>query len=406
MALYSYQSLSKMGKKVSGFLDASSLPDAKTKLSAKGLYVISISATDDYSASKSWLKRLLEGGVTLKDKILFTKQLSVLLGSGIPLLQALELLMEQFEGKMRSIIVTLKDGVKEGLSLADGLKKYPKIFDNIFVQLIRAGEATGKLESILDRLAAFLEKKQALQKKVSGALRYPMIQLVIVSIVVVFLLAFVVPKIAQIFVDAGSRLPFPTRVVLAASNFLQDHYILLPLIIASITSAFLYWKSTLTGAKTLDKIKLRLPMIKFFSKTSAVVQFSKTLGMLLEGGVSLSEALDIVCNIVSNRVLADQLNEARDKIIKEGKIAEYLKQTGIFPPIAIYLIKTGEQSGDLAKMLLTVGENYEQELSEITDKLTSTMEPIIMALMAVVVGFIVIAIAMPIMQMSQLAGSM
>lgn len=404
MALYSYQSLSKDGKKASGFLDASSLQDAKARLYSKGLYIVSISLADDYSAGRSWIK--FEGKVSLKDKILFTKQLSVLLKSGIPLLQALELLIEQFEGKMRSIIVTLKDGVKEGLSLAEGLKKYPKVFDNIFIQLVRAGEATGKLETILDRLAIFLERKQALQKKISSAMRYPLIQLVIVGLVVIFLLTFVVPKITQIFVDAGSKLPWPTQVVLAVSNFFQNHYILLPVLAATFSGGFLYWKSTAAGAKTLDKVKLRLPMIKFFAKTSAVVQFCKTLGMLLEGGVSLSEALDIVCNIVSNRVLADELNEARDKIIKEGRIAEYLKQTGIFPPIAIYLIKTGEQSGELAQMLLTVGDNYEQELSDITDKLTSTMEPIIMSVMAIVVGFIVISIAMPIMQMSQLAGSM
>lgn len=405
MALYSYQSLSKEGKKISGFLDASSLQDAKAKLYSRGLYIVSIS-TAEGDTGRPWYKRLFEGGVSLKDKIMFTKQLAVLLRSGIPLLQTLELLIDQFEGKMRSIIVDLKDGVKEGLSLAEGLKKYPKFFDNIYIQLVRAGEATGKLEVILDRLALFLEKKQALQSKIKSALRYPMIQLSVVILVVIFLLTFVVPRIAQIFIDAGSQLPTPTRIVMAASNFLQHHYILLLILVISLSSAFIYWKASPSGAKTLDKIKLKLPMIKFFSKTNAVVQFSKTLGMLLEGGVNLSEALDIVCNIVTNRVLADQLNEAKDKIIKEGRIAEYLKQTKIFPPIAIYLIRTGEQSGELAKMLLTVGDNYEQELSELTDKLTGTMEPIIMAFMAIVVGFVVIAVATPIMQMSQLASSM
>ena len=404
MALYVYQALSKDGKKLKGRVDASSLSSAKEQVARKGLFIVKISLAEEAGAITPWYKRLFEKKVSVKDKILFTKQLAILLKSGVPLLQSLELLIEQFEGKMRSILISLKDGIKEGESLADGLKKYPNVFDNIYIQLVRAGEATGKLEVILERLTVYIERQQEIKKKVKSALRYPMIQMFVVTLVVIFLLTFVIPQIAQTFKQQGGELPTPTKLVLSASDFIRGHYLLLLGIIISIILLFKYWKSTPSGAKTIDKIKLHLPLIKYFAKTSAVVQFSRTLGMLIEGGVNLPEALDIVVNIIDNRVLADQLREARDKIIKEGKISQFLKQTNIFPPIAIYLINTGEQSGELGYMLQTVGQNYEAELSELIEGLTAKIDPIMMAIMAVVVGFIVISIALPIVNMSQLAG--
>jgi type II secretory pathway component PulF len=404
MALYFYQGFSKEGKRVKGQIDASSISQIKEQLSKRGIFISSIDLVSDITATMPWYKRLFQKKVTLKDKILFTKQLAVLLKSGIPLMQSLELLMDQFEGQMRSIIISLKDGIKEGQSLADGLKQYPKIFDNIYVQLVRAGEATGKLEVILVRLTTYMERRAEIQKKVRGALSYPMIQLGIVTLVVIFLLNFVVPRLVGIFKKQGSALPGPTQFMLSISDFLQNHYILLGIFFVLIISGFIYIRSQEWGKFYIDKIKLKLPLIKYFTRMSAVVQFSRTLGMLLESGVNLSEALDIVCKIINNRVLAATLIQAKDKIIKEGKITQYLKDTNIFPSIAIYLLRTGEQSGELAQMLLVVAENYEEELSELTDSLAAKIEPIMMIVMAVVVGFIVISIALPITQMGSIVG--
>src|SRR5204863_976162 len=182
------------------------------------------------------------------------------------------------------------------------------------------------------------------------------------------------------------------------SIFMGAHYLALVIISVTTVSLFFYWKSTTKGARLIDEIKLRLPIVGYVTKTNAVVQFSYTLGMLLEGGVNISEALDIVVGIIDNRVLATALSKARDNIVKEGKIAEYLQQTNIFPPIAIYLIKTGEQTGELATMLLAVADNYEKDYVELIDKLTGLISPIMLIFMAVVVGFIVIAIAMPMMK--------
>ncbi len=401
MALYTYQAISRDGKKIKGNIDASSIGNAKDQLLKKGLYITNINLMSE-AFRLPWYKRLFEKKVSIKDKILFTKQLSVLLKSGVPLLQALELLTEQFEGKMKSIIVSLKDGIKEGQSLADGLKKYPKVFDNIYVQLVRAGEATGKLEIILERLTSYIERKQEIQKKIRSALSYPITQLVLIGLVVIFLLTYVLPQIAQTFNQRGGQLPTLTRTVMSISDAIRNYYLILIGLIIAFIFAFRYWKSTPSGGRIIDSIKLRLPLIRYFSKTNAIVQFSRTLGMLIESGVNLSEALDIVVNIIDNKVLASKLKDARDKIIKEGKIAQFLKETKIFPPIAIYLINTGEQTGELGFMLLTVAQNYEVELSDLTDNLTKKIEPIMIVIMALVVGTIIIAMVLPLVQMNQL----
>jgi type II secretory pathway component PulF len=230
-------------------------------------------------------------------------------------------------------------------------------------------------------------------------------QLGIAVLVVGFMVIFVVPQMAENF-QGKAELPAPTRFLMGLSNLITNHYILLTIgVILSITG-FNYWRKTPYGARKIDELILKLPLIKYFSKTSAVVQFSYTLGMLIEGGVNLAESLDIVTKIIDNQVLADALNQARDKIIKQGKIAQYLKQTNIFPPMAIHLINTGEQSGQLDTMLLTVAKNYEEDLGELADSLTAKLGPILLIGMAVIVGFIVIAIALPIVKMGEMASKL
>lgn len=405
MALYFYRAFSKEGKKVSGYIDASSSARVKEQLTKQNLFPVSISVARN-EIKQAWWRRIFSRGISTKEKILFTKQLAILLKSGVPLLQALELLVDQFTGQLRTILISVKDDIKEGSSFADALKKYPRIFSNIYVQLVRAGEASGKLEVILERLTTYLERRETIRKRIRAALAYPIMQLVVAALVVIVLLAYVVPQMAENFSSQKQTLPAPTQFLISLSHFLTSHYIIILVSLIIIILAFRYWRGTPSGARTLDMIKLKLPLVKYFSRIGAVVQFSQTLGILLEGGVNLAESLDIVCNIIDNRILADSLNEARDKIIKQGKIAQYLKQANVFPLIAIYLIRTGEETGQLDKMLLIVAENYETELEELTDGLSARIGPILLIVMAVIVGFIVLSIALPITQMSQLAGSM
>lgn len=403
MALYFYKALSREGKKISGYLDGSSPESVRAQLTAKGLYPFDIKIHTESTTGSAFLRSLFEKAVTTKDLIFFTKQMSVLLKSGVPLMQSLELLSEQFEGKLRSIIISLKDDVKEGKSLADGMQAYPKTFSNIYIQLVRAGEATGKLETILERLTQHLERQEEIQKKVSGALFAPMMQIAVIVIVVIVIMTFVVPNLKAMLKSAGQELPMATQILLMGSNLILNYYLPLLLILIAITVSWQYWISTPSGKHSIDKIKLKLPIIKFFARTQAIVQFCSTLGMLIESGVNLSNALDIVCNIIDNSILAQSLREAKDKIIKQGKITPFLKETGLFPPMAIYLINTGEQSGKLDFMLLTVARNYEVELTELTDQLTESMPTIMLLVMGVVVGFIMWAIMGPIMGMSDLA---
>jgi type II secretory pathway component PulF len=401
MALYGYHALSKQGKQVQGTLDASSPSAAAAQLTAMGLYPVRIERAGEGTNVSLW-KRFTSRSVSTKEKILFTKQLAILLNAGVPLLQALELLSEQLEGKLKTALVSLKDSIKEGSSFADALKSFPSMFDTTYIQLVRAGEATGKLGMILDRLVIYLERRDAIVKRVKSAMTYPMIQLGIVVLVVGGLLFFVVPRITQQFIQQKQALPWPTAFLVSISSFLQSYWyiIIIALIIGAL--AFRSWKRTDQGSRTLDAIKLRLPIISFFTRMGSIAQFSRTLGMLIESGVNLPEALDIVVKITNNRILKDTLSQARDKIIKEGKISTYLQQTKIFPPIAIYLIKTGEESGELDTMLLTVAKTYEDELTEYSDTLSTLLTPIMLLFMAVVVGFIVIAIALPMMQQGQL----
>lgn len=399
MALYSYQAYSRDGKKVQGIIDAPSMGALKEQLTKQGLFPIKIEPAQE---GGGFFSRLFSGRVSLKEKILFTKQFAILLKSGVPLMQACELLIEQFTGSMRTILVRVKDDIKEGGSLADSLAKYPKVFETLYIQLVRAGEATGKLDTILVRLASYLEKQAETRKKISGALQMPIIQFVMAVGVVSVLMIYVVPGIAENLTSSGKALPAPTQFVMAASNFMVNYFLFIIIGVAAIIALFMAWKKTSSGARIIDTIKLRLPLIKYLARTNAVVQFCYTLGLLLEGGVHLAEALDIVVAVIDNRVLADELRIARDNIVKEGKIAQYLKQTNMFPPIAIYLIQTGEQTGELDTMLLTVADNYEKDYLELIDRITTLIGPVMLVAMGGIVGFIIISIIMPIMEQANI----
>lgn len=406
MALYFYQAFSKEGKKITGHIDASTLMAARDQLVKIGIFPTKIELASEVAQKESLFKRIFQRGVGLREKIFFTKQLSILLKSGVPLVQALELLAEQSEGKLRSIVVELKDGIKEGRSLADGLQKYSAIFGTIFIQLVRAGEATGKLEVILDRLTSYLETQEETKKKVSAALRYPMIQLIVIFLVVIGLLTLVIPRMQNIFKDLGAALPLPTKILVSSSNFFLNYYIIITIVLVLLYVIFRIWKNTPGGSYTVDRIKLKLPLVGYFAKTNAIVQFSRTLGMLLESGVNLAEALNIVVKIIDNKVLANALEEAKENIIKQGKIAQYLKETELFPPVAIYLINTGEQSGELDTMLLTVAQNYESEVKDAADNLTTLLNPIMLIVMAAVVGFVILAVMMPVQEIQRKAMEM
>ncbi len=402
MALYFYKALSKAGKLVSGTFDASSDAAVRTDLSSKGLYAVHVELHANRSSFTLFLSQLFQSNVSKKDVIFFTKQLAVLLKSGVPLMQTLELLAENFKGKLRSIIIALKDNIKEGKSLADGLENYPQVFSNIYVQLVRAGEASGKLEVILERLVDYLERRQEISGKISKALFMPAIQLTVMLLAVVAIMVLVVPQITGILVDSGKEIPSATKIIMYVSDLFVNHYLALGIGLGIFLITIAYILSTPWGKIKFDTLKLHIPMVSYFARTGAVVQFCSTLGMLEESGVSLSAALEIVDKIIDNAILQATLREAKEKIIKQGKITPFLKETNIFPSIAIYLIKTGEESGQLGTMLLTVANNYETDLSEFTDALTASIEPAITGVFGAIIFFILAAVMGPIMSMQSI----
>ena len=403
MALYSYEAFSKEGKKVSGVVDAPSADALKEQLTRQGLFPIRIELSGGTSTG-GFFARLFEKKPTVKDRILFTKQLAILLKSGVPILQAVELLIDQFEGGMRTLLVRVKDDIKEGISFADALAKYPAVFENLYVQLVRAGESTGKLDMILQRLTMFLERREEITKKVKGAMREPLIQLVVALGVVGVLVTKVVPGMTKNFVASKQELPWPTAFIMGVSDFIIAHFILIIGSVITVVTTFKLWKASSVGSRQYDQLKLHLPLIKKLAQMDAVVQFSYTLGLLLEGGVDIAQALDIVVNVIDNQVLASELRIARENIVKEGKIAEYLQKTGMFPLIAIYLIKTGEETGQLDTMLLTVADTYEKDYVEMIDTITGLISPIMLVGMAAIVGFIILAVMMPMLQQMQNIG--
>jgi len=403
MPLYQYNSLNRQGKKIAGSIDAPTIQAAREMLRGQGLMPINITDANASGAGFSFAQ-FFEKKVEVKTVVLFTKQLSVLLRSSIPLLQAFELLIEQFDGRFQRILIGIKEGLQSGESLTGLLQRHPKVFSNVYIQLVKAGEASGKLDLILERLTSYLEKTAETKKRIKKAMSYPIMMLSFIGVVVVALLTLMVPRLRGMFDQMGEKLPAPTQLLLTMSDLVRNNFFML--VIGAIIMGILFkrWKATPSGAYKFDEILLKLPMTSYFSRTNAVVQFSKTLGMLLESGVNLAEALDIVCNIVENKVLVKKLNEARDKIIKAGKISQYLKETGMFPNIASYMISTGEESGQLAQMLLTVGNDYEVMLQDLTEGLTAKITPIMTIVMAAVIGFIVLAIFLPIMSMGDMSG--
>lgn len=401
MALYSYQAVSREGKTIRGTINASSAKAARDQLSNQNLYPIKIVLQEEQRSLLTLLTGFFGARVGLDQKIFFTRQLAVLLHAGIPLVDALSLMEQQTSGRLKGIVVTLRDDVTQGISFTDALAKHPRVFESLYIQLVKAGEASGTLETVLDRISQYLERQAELRKRVRSALSYPITQLFMIAGVTGFLVSFVIPQIAGIF-KGREQLPLVTRALLALSDFLRGYYLYVFGGIVLFFIVYRYWKMTPSGSRMIDKVKLKIPIVKYFVRMQAVVQFSRTLGLLLQNGVNLSDSLDIVCSIVDNRILVDILNEARERIIKQGRVAEYLKKTDLFPPVAIYMINTGEQSGELDTMLLEVADQYDMQLKDFADNLTAKISPIMLVIMGVVTVAIILSIMLPMTQIVQL----
>jgi general secretion pathway protein F len=404
MPVYSYVGLNADGKNVSGIIDADSPRAARLKLRRSGVFPTAVNESRGAPAehvSRS-IGRLFER-VGPQDLAVVTRQLSTLVSAGLPLVECLSALIDQVDSeRLKGIFTRIRERVNEGSSLAEALSEHPKVFGDLYVNMVRAGEASGALDVVLARLADYTESSARLRSRLRSALTYPIVMLVLGTVILLFLLSYVVPKITRIFTESKQVLPLPTRALVAISSELATWWPLLALIAAAGVAALRYALRTPNGRARYDRWALRVPVFGKLNQKIAVARFSRTLSTLLRSGIGLLPALDIVKNIVDNRVLYDATEAARDAIREGQSIAPPLKRSGFFPPLMIHMIAVGEKSGQLEEMLFKTAETYEAEVDSTIATLTTLLEPAMILFMGALVTFIVLSILLPIFQMSQL----
>lgn len=347
----------------------------------------------------------LGGGVKIEDLSRFTRQFAAMTSAGLPLVQCMDILGEQSE--VKALQVALKQvsiDIQGGNTLADSLRKHNKIFNDLYCNMIAAGEASGNLDGILLRLAEYQEKASKLQRKVKGAMTYPIVLVVIATGATGILLTFVVPQFAEMFKEMGGSLPLPTQMVMNVSDFLQKN--ILAIIIGIFVAAILLkrYYSTENGAYVIDKFTLKVPVLGPMLLKTAVSRFSQTLSTLLSSGVSILQALTITAKTSGNKLVEKALLGAVDKISSGQTIAEPLAETKIFPPMVVHMIAVGEKTGDISSMLEKVAAFYEEEVDAAVEGLTSIMEPIMIVVMGAIIGTILIAMYMPMFDMVNMVG--
>jgi type IV pilus assembly protein PilC len=343
-------------------------------------------------------------GVKTREVVIFTRQFATMINSGLPLVQSLTILAEQTENKIFSKIISqVLNDIQSGMTLADGMRKHPKIFTELYTNMVAAGEAGGILDTILLRLAVFLEKNDALKRKIKSAMTYPSVMLAVVILATTILLWKVVPVFATIFKEAGLELPAPTRVVLAASSFLQSYIFYLIVALVAVAWAIRAYYKTEGGQLVIDRLLLKMPVLGDMLRKSAVSRFTRTLGTLVSSGVSILEGLQITAKTSGNRVIHDAVMASRASIAGGATISEPLKALGVFPPMVVQMINVGEQTGGLDDMLGKIADFYDDEVDTAVSALTSVLEPIMIVVMGVVIGGMVVAMYMPMFDMIKAA---
>jgi len=406
MPVYEYIAFDQKGKSLKGIIDADNSVAARQKLRVSGIFPVEVKETSSRPKDPTTapvtvttlFKRVQSGELSAT-----TRQLSILLGAGVTLVASLEALISQITNPLlKKIMAQIKESVNEGNSLAFSLSQHPKVFSEVYINMVRAGEASGSLDLVLDRLAEFSENQQALRGRVRAALAYPVFMFVIGTLILFFLITFIVPNITKIFSDMHQTLPLPTMMLIGASQFLKSFWWLVLMILAGVIILAKQFKKTPRGNYIWDEIKIRAPILGPINIKMAMARFGRTLGSLLQSGVPLLSSLQIVRNIVNNAIIADVIDKAMDEIESGKSLANPLGQSRWIPPVVIQMIAVGEQSGELESMLNKIADIYEGEVESQIMAMTSMLEPVMILIMGVFVGFIVISILLPIFEMSQM----
>ncbi len=407
MPVYDYTALDAKGKNITGIIDADGEAAARQKIRAAGHYPVSLRQMKNGAAEKSEKHKVrlsqLFSRVRPAEVAIMTRQLATLIGAGFPLVSALESLTAQIPSPgLKKIIASIKSTVVEGSTFANALAKYPSAFSPIYVNMVTSGESSGTLEIVLERLADMTEKQEALKGRMLTAMIYPLCILAISALIVTLLLVYVTPKIMAMFSNMKQQLPLPTRILLGTSDLFKSYWwVLVILLIAFLLGLRAIYRSE-TGRRWLDTKMLGLPLFGSLVRRFSVVQFARTLGSLLDNGVSMLPALGIVQNIVGNVFIAQVVADSAMEVSKGKALGVALDVRRAFPPMAIQMIQVGEQSGNLEDMLNKVADVFEKEVETTVMRLTALVEPVMLMIMAGIVFFIVLSICLPIFEMNQL----
>jgi type IV pilus assembly protein PilC len=390
MPEYEYKGKTLAGVQVSGVLKAKNQQDMERILRRNRILISGI------RKKPSQINIKIGTGIKRIDISRFTRQFATMIGSGLPMIQCLEILAAQVESKeMRKVIVQVKDGVQGGSTLADALSRHPKVFDQLYTNMVEAGEMGGALDVILLRLAAYREKADALIRKVKGAMMYPIVIMIVAFAVTFAMLTFIVPVFAKMFAGLGSELPAPTLIVLGISEFLKSNILFMLLALVVMIVAYKFIVRTPNGRLTVDKIKINFPVLGKLIRKSAIARFSRTLGTLLSSGVSILDALEITAKTAGNRVVHDAIRRSVVSIAEGDTITSPLKESGVFPPMVTQMISVGEKTGGLDEMLNKIADFYDEEVDAAVGALTSIIEPVVIVFMGIIIGGILIAMYLP-----------
>jgi len=412
MPKFTADAVDRSGRRVSRTIDAGSEAEATAALQRDGLTVNSVRAAGGkgggarkrsqgtiFTFDKTKAPARVSGG----DLAIFTRQFATMIGAGIPVLECMDVLAQQAEdpGFKRTLNEVIED-IRGGRDLSSSLAEYPKVFDNIYINMIKAGEASGQLETILVRLAEYMEASVKLKREIKSAMVYPCISLTMIFLVTGFLMIFIIPKFAQIFIQLDVPLPAPTRAVLWASEFMVAWWWIILLSLLGLFIAFKIWKSTESGGYILDKLTLKVPVFGPLFQKVALSRFARTFSTLISSGVPMLGALDIVGSTSGNRVIEETVTNCKDSVRSGEPLSKPLADSPIFPPMVTRMIAIGERSGALEQLLEKISEFYDEQVSAAVEGLTSMIEPIMIAIMGVLVGGIVISVFLPIVKIQQM----
>ncbi|BHH86027.1 type II secretion system inner membrane protein GspF [Desulforhopalus sp. 52FAK] len=407
MPIFEYRALDAKGKKLKGIVDANSESHARTKLRSQGKFPVSITASTNKQGGKSsggqgftLFSRIKPGEVSN-----ITRQLATLMGAGIPLVEALESLIKQTRNAaLKKVIAQIKDSVNEGNTLTSALGEHPGVFSSIFINMVRAGEASGSLDIVLERLAEFSEKQEALKAKFQAALVYPIFMAVIGTAILFLLITYIVPNITQVFDEMDKALPLPTLFLISLSDFLKSYWWILPILFVILFTAFRFIISLDFGRRGWDLLKLKTPVVGTVIQKIILARIASTLGSLLDNGVGLMASMQIIRTLVNNVHIAGVVDNAMKQIEKGQSMTVALDDSPWFPPMFVQMVSVGEQSGNLESMLKKVSNAYERDVETAIMAMTSLLEPAMIVVMGFAVGFVVLSILLPIFEMNQMIG--